>query len=544
MKRIQLCVFIILGFHVLQAQNPIAEITAIEKAPLSEIRDYRNADSANDVVRNVMHYNLDISAFESSNRNPNSSLKFTIPTLDGDKTLVLEPTEILTKDYKLSSDKGDELSTAKSKQFYKGYLENDAKAKATMVLTSSDLFVMIYDKDGTYQINKIDDKENVYAGYYSKDMLHQNPIGCQTDTQINEKEINAEEQTGQRSGPLECVEIYLEIDYKSFQENSNSISNTEDWALAIMAQVAMFYSESGIPIKVSEIKIYTSTDPYAVHSTTSDMLYAFRDSMNTQGFNGRLAHLLSGRNAGGGVAFLNVLCSNYNNQGVSANLSPGGTTYNTYVWNINVIAHELGHNFGSNHTHDCVWDTDGDPGTPKAQIDDCGNVYDPESAGNCYDSNNKILPGNQGTIMSYCHAAGGGSVNLNLGFHPLVREHIYSRFINTNCGGEEDCSGIPPANDFCKNAISLTPTINCSPITFDNDNVTNSTTFPAISCGNGSSVMDVWFSVKIPSNGKLTIKTSQITGGISDQLWKCMKEVARIWSQFNVTIILALIITH
>lgn len=498
-------------------EHESAKAIELSTSPLKEIASYRNAPRSAEFVKRAMHYNLDLSTLKSKVESKSHSLKFKVPTINGEKTLVLSPVEILSKDYVLLTDKGKIDTDAKSYKYYWGFVENNPVSKVGMAVMGEELHLMIYDEDGTYQINKIDNNDNTYAGYYSKDELNKSPIGCQTDTQFKEQET--EENSGSRSAPLECVEIYLEIDYKSYQENQSNITSTENWALAIMAQVAMFYNDASIPIKVSGIKIYTNTDPYAIHSETDGMLYAFQDSMNNQGFNGRLAHLLSGRKAGGGLAHINVLCSNYRNQAVSADLEPGGTTYNNYTWNINVIAHELGHNFGSRHTHDCVWDTDGNPNTPNTQIDDCGNVYLESKnlpTGVCYDSSNKILPGSQGTIMSYCHVAGGGSINLNLGFHQLVRERIYERFINTNCGGSEDCSGIPPSNNQCASAIELTPTINCYIQEFSNENSTESGVLPAVSCGNPDNGKDVWFTITVPSNGMLTIESSQISGGITD----------------------------
>jgi hypothetical protein len=62
----------------------------------------------------------------------------------------------------------------------------------------------------------------------------------------------------------------------------------------------------------------------------------------------------------------------------------------------NVICHELGHTFGSPHTHNCYW--------PNGSLDFCGI-----SEGSCY---NGALEDLGGTIMSYC--------NPNLSsFHPL-----------------------------------------------------------------------------------------------------------------------------
>lgn len=76
-----------------------------------------------------------------------------------------------------------------------------------------------------------------------------------------------------------------------------------------------------------------------------------------------------------------------------------GNRVNVSSWgNLNIIAHELGHNFGSPHTQSCSW-----PGGP---LDFC---YATE--GDCYQN---ALENIQGTIMSYCN-------NQLTSFHPLCR---------------------------------------------------------------------------------------------------------------------------
>ena len=98
---------------------------------------------------------------------------------------------------------------------------------------------------------------------------------------------------------------------------------------------------------------------------------------------------------------VNVNCGSYA-YGFSANLT-NTTNYNInkfYSWNLDVVSHELGHNFGANHTHWCGW-----PGGP---IDNCASAE-----GGC--SNGPSV--GSGTIMSYCHTTSTGKT---LVFHPLV----------------------------------------------------------------------------------------------------------------------------
>jgi hypothetical protein len=77
------------------------------------------------------------------------------------------------------------------------------------------------------------------------------------------------------------------------------------------------------------------------------------------------------------------------------------------VWAVDVVAHELGHNFGSGHTHDCNWNP---------PIDSC-------VASSCYVQSYPRI----GTILSYCHLTQYGT---ELRFHPRVATLIRSNAQN------------------------------------------------------------------------------------------------------------------
>ena len=258
-----------------------------------------------------------------------------------------------------------------------------------------------------------------------------------------------------------CAEVAIDIDSYTYSTFSN-VSNATDWALALMTGVSAIYTQEVgalVFLQTTYVHIWNTPDPMSNYTgQASEMLAAFRSiwlsDPNLNAIQRDETHLLTkrGDTGTGGIAYLDVVCSSYA-YGFSGYLS-GTTSYNisSYSWNLNVVAHELGHNLGSNHTHWCGW-----PGGP---IDNCGSLE-----GSCSGYTNNPQ-GQSGTIMSYCHAIGGGSVNLN--FHPTVKAYGLQPAIEgsgscfTGCDGYEppECAmlGIQGGNQLACNPLTSTYT--------------------------------------------------------------------------------------
>lgn len=188
---------------------------------------------------------------------------------------------------------------------------------------------------------------------------------------------------------------------------SGNVPAAQAYATLLMGAVSEIYQrELNIRIEMPFLRTWGANDPYT-QTGTCTQLDQFRSywQSNMGATSRNTAHMLSGRNLGGGCAYLASLC-NGTAYGVSANLN-GGFPYplinnNNGNWDIIVSSHELGHNFGSGHTHEI--------GSYNPIIDGCGN--------------NDCTLASQGTIMSYCHLCGGGLANINLTFGPRVRTAI------------------------------------------------------------------------------------------------------------------------
>ncbi len=225
-----------------------------------------------------------------------------------------------------------------------------------------------------------------------------------------------------------CVKVFLEADFDLFL-NKGSVGETVNYLTGVFNQSAALYSNEGLPISISEIFVWTSTSPY--NGTFSQQQLSQFQSVRTS-FNGDIAHLVDLQNQGGIAAGFNGFCNpNRSQSQCYSGIDPFFNDVPTYSWTVYVFTHEMGHLFGSRHTHACVWNGNG------TAIDGCSGATE----GGCF------LPGippGGGTIMSYCHLQSVG-VNFSLGFGPQPGNVIRNAFNGAGCLGT--CGG-PGGNSY------------------------------------------------------------------------------------------------
>lgn len=234
---------------------------------------------------------------------------------------------------------------------------------------------------------------------------------CQTDESyiINQAAQRTSDAHGSttRAGPCRIAKVAWESDYELTQIFGGDPNlSTAYISLVTAAMTDIYLRDVNTRIVTPYIRVWTtSADPWDQPSTGAQ-LDQFRAHWATKmwSVSRNLAHFLSGRGLGGGVAWVGVVCNSQYGYALSANLA-GSFPYplqdNRGVnWDPYVIAHELGHNFGTLHTHDY---------TPP--IDTCGLGQCAGYLGN-------------GTIMSYCHLCFNGVANIKLKFGDRVNERI------------------------------------------------------------------------------------------------------------------------
>lgn len=493
--KIKLYTIAFLLLHFLTINNSYCQ-NVVDKA---EVSASINVES-NGILSSVDYYEINIDLIKRK-LNYSGVIEIEIPFDKGSKILLLEKTNILAPEYKLYTSSGKILDSARKYSFYQGKVKGVEDSKVSLIYYENQLSISIFDKDGNYEIHQ---HKDLYAGYYYEDRIAEidRTWECMVIDESKDK-LDDENISSRSSLSSECVTVFFEIDRNMYIKLGSDVANAEAWVMTMFSQVAILYIEHDVPINISAIQVWDTADPYVSASNTTEALNLFRNEVrNNPNNNGRLAHLLSGRSLGGGIAYLNALCSNYNNVAVSANLNSGSVPYPSYSWNVMVVAHEMGHNMGSNHTQACVWNGN------STAIDGCGNIE-----GSCADPGNP--PNNVGgTVMSYCHLTSAG-INLNNGFGPQPGTLIYDKYSFATCVTGENCSIVAPFNDICNRSKEL-PIFNyCIKGYFDNYATTPSGDGGSMSCGNTGVEKDIWYQFEYPDVDTMYL-TLQATNIISD----------------------------
>ncbi len=239
----------------------------------------------------------------------------------------------------------------------------------------------------------------------------------------------------------------VETDYQLFQAFGGNLTAEQVYVGQLMGAASQRYVEQlNTVLDIVYLGFHTnSNDGWTSGDTSAGsvaMLYEFQAAWAGSLPNGaNLAAFLSGASLGGGVAWLDTLCDSTYGFSVSGNITlQGGLTPFPVVqgplnWDFMVFTHELGHNFGSPHTHDWC----------PAPLDQCAPAG---SFGSCQ---TQQACTSSGTIMSYCHLCSGGMNNIYPYFHPTCADLMRLEAENSCLGNW--CTG--PAG-YCTAGVNQT----------------------------------------------------------------------------------------
>ncbi|MDC8006040.1 zinc-dependent metalloprotease [Aureisphaera galaxeae] len=318
-------------------------------------------------------------------------------------------------DYVAKTESGKMVVNNSKQRHYSGIIEGNHNSLVAISFFEDNIMGIISDETTNYEITKSKEHDAVLI-YDASNVKNQSSFDCSfDDSQI--KPIDADVLLGKSpTAPSvsKCVDVYFEteVDMYNVLGTENAVDN---FVRGLFHQAAIVYYNEDIAIRLSDVMIWTVTDPYTFNSA-HDLLIQY--AAETGSFNGDIAQLLTFRGDGinlegaaaGGLPCNNEIeerksvakiLDNYAHNGIS--LSP----------TLALVTHELGHLFGSPHTRACAW-----YGTGSA-IDGCGGVE-----GFCVNPGIPLT----GSIMSYC-----GNITFANGFGAQPGNLIRDTVANSNC---------------------------------------------------------------------------------------------------------------
>ena len=409
------CIIVLIACTLNASGQTALSLLSAEKPLPGALRSYLTKGSV---------YSLDEQAVEGLLQTRPTEISLSFHFENKDWVLDLKQSNILSKGFFVSTSNGGQFNyDDKTILHYKGKIRGSARSVAAISIMENELIAVLADETGNINIGALNSPEaralEQHIVFREDDIKTIQPFACgaeslpQAPNPLPQFEVPLSTEDVVNAEPLD---IYFEADYTCYQGNGSNVTATANWVTALFNVVNTLYDNDSVYTRISGIKVWSSVDPYSALTSSANVLYAFASNM-AGGFPGDLAHILSRRSLGGGVAYLNVLCSNaYFRTAVSGNLTTSSNAYPTYSWNTMVITHEIGHNIVSNHTQWCGW--------PGGAIDNCAATETGCPRG--------PAPVNGGTIMSYCHLTSYG-INLANGFGPLPGAVVRNAVRSSTC---------------------------------------------------------------------------------------------------------------
>ncbi len=346
------------------------------------------------------------------------TMNLTVPGQKSGMSLELVKVDVTTDDFEIiEMPSGKVVQSDESVLHYRGIIKGQPNSVAAISFFGNEISGIIStgEQSSNLVIGQLKNSTNQII-YEDKDIAHLNDFVCQAPDAsgrgYNKEELSSSNKNA-AAAAVKCPKIFFDI-ANDIVRDKGGAQQASNYIEAIFNQVSVLYANDGISIQLSGMKAWTSTAPF-------NGLNNYRSYRNQNSFNGDLGHFVT-YDFSGGVAWVNGLCSSY--KYAVSGIRKSFSNVPTYSWSVMVVAHELGHNMGSNHTQACVWNGN------NTAIDGCA-----QTEGNCARPG---LPSGGGTIMSYCHLTNVG-INLNKGFGPQPRNVILNTISSKSC--LETCDG-------------------------------------------------------------------------------------------------------
>jgi len=310
---------------------------------------------------------------------------------------------------------------------FKGAIDGEAQSQAFMAVSSTGLINGFVEGQGD-QRYAFSTPPKAEAGGRATLTIRKTPaIGGSVDQfcgVVYDPELAQSLGLGMALAPPTAAGPYLaHLAIDADQEFTQLFSTTleaRDYIVQLVGAISVIY-ERDLNMRLTLVSARLWPDGGEPFSSDPDDLSDFRAywvaNENTTAVD-MVTLLTGGRDfTWGGMAYYSNTCNGYA-YAICSRINGYFAAPVTYPdngnWDINVVAHEMGHNCGSPHTHDDAY---------QPHIDDCGNgTFTP------------------GTMMSYCHTGPGYELNIDLRFHRRVQQVITGIVSAAGCHGR-DCNG-------------------------------------------------------------------------------------------------------
>jgi Metallo-peptidase family M12/Ig-like domain CHU_C associated len=271
------------------------------------------------------------------------------------------------------------------------------KISGTVTLSESGLHAILFTEDGEVLINPINAYSTQYNSSYQNLTTLAGSCGVKTEhlSRLSKQSIKKTRKAGilvNNGSTLKTYRLAIIANGEFYTNNGATLASAQTAVVSIVNSLkAVYEKELAVTFTLVASYIYTdaATDPFTGSNNANEAASAFgafsvSDPNNFAIANYDLGQVLNHSPGGGGVAYLGVVCEDWNINGGISPIKAGGYS-GVATSNVSTLIHEVGHQFGAGHTFNSVANSCGG-----------GNLM-------TYSS---VEPGSGSTFMSYYQSCG------------------------------------------------------------------------------------------------------------------------------------------